>query len=503
LNSVDFGHRASANGVFDMHSGTSGAKPSDNTEDFDLIVAGFGPAALAIAIAIQDALESSQGKNPFGGLSRPPRVIFLEKQRGFAWHSGMLIPGAKMQISFIKDLATMRNPKSNFTFLNYLYTKNRLIQFCNLSTFLPSRVEFQDYLKWCAKHFDDVVSYGEEVVDIAPVSSNGSVGGFSVRSRNVQSQVVLERRARHVIVAVGGKPSIPAPFGAVDSPRVIHSSQYAHLAHKLLDDSTKPYRIAIIGGGQSAAEVFDNLHSRYPNCRTHLIFRAQALRPSDDSPFVNEIFDPARIPLFFKEPGSVRSTINSSNKNTNYGVVRLELIERIYETLYLQRLTCDSEEQWPHRMLTNAAITTVSSRSPDTVFLGFDWTPAAEFTASRREAFDYDLVVLATGYTHHGHEDMLRPVAIQAKQEQKKWAISEDYRLKIGGLNVSKDAGIWLQGCNEETHGVSSGQTGPFFLSPYSPHSLSSLSSLSSLPHTLVFILLLLTTNLLSSLTLF
>src|SRR6185436_3949510 len=113
--------------------------------------------------------------------------------------------------------------------------------------------------------------------------------------------------------------------------------------------------------------------------------RTRALRPSDDSPFVNEIFDPARIPLFFKEPVNVRCNINSSNKNTNYGVVRLELLERIYETLYLQRLTYESEEQWPYRILPNATVTKVASRSPDTVYLGVEWTHSSEFSACRQE----------------------------------------------------------------------------------------------------------------------
>ncbi len=74
----------------------------------DLICVGFGPASLAIAVALHDALEA-------GSLAPTPKVLFLEKQEHFAWHAGMLLPGAKMQISFMKDLATLRNPRSAFT----------------------------------------------------------------------------------------------------------------------------------------------------------------------------------------------------------------------------------------------------------------------------------------------------------------------------------------------------------------------------------------------------
>ena len=58
---------------------------------FDLVCIGFGPASLAIAVALHD-------------LSIPANVLFLERQPRFAWHAGMLLSGARMQISFLKDV---------------------------------------------------------------------------------------------------------------------------------------------------------------------------------------------------------------------------------------------------------------------------------------------------------------------------------------------------------------------------------------------------------------
>lgn len=98
----------------------------------DLVCVGLGPAALGIGVALQDACETSTAP-----LKYRPKVAFIERQASFAWHQGMQLPGAKMQISFIKDLATQRNPRSRFTFLNYLWTKGRLKQYSNLSTFGP------------------------------------------------------------------------------------------------------------------------------------------------------------------------------------------------------------------------------------------------------------------------------------------------------------------------------------------------------------------------------
>lgn len=252
-------------------------------EIHDLICVGFGPASLAIAIALDDAM----GNQP---LDRPsqwqPKVCFLERQQQFAWHAGMLLPGSKMQISFIKDLATLRNPRSEYTFLNYLHAHNRLTQFSNLGTFLPSRLEFEEYMRWCSTSFSDVVDYGQEVLEVVPEkqdSNNAKHNCFRVISRDVNTGAIRNRRAKNVVMAVGGKPKLPTCLPQSD-PRIIHSSAYCKSVPDQLNDKFRDYRIAVLGGGQSAAEIFHDLHSRYPNSKTRMIFKDTALRPSDDSP---------------------------------------------------------------------------------------------------------------------------------------------------------------------------------------------------------------------------
>ncbi|OXH82188.1 ornithine monooxygenase, partial [Burkholderia multivorans] len=80
----------------------------------------------------------------------------------------------RMQISFLKDLVTMRDPKSRYTFINYLFERGRLNEFINLKNFYPTRVEFHDYLSWVADAFDDRVHYGETVTAIEPVHGSGA-----------------------------------------------------------------------------------------------------------------------------------------------------------------------------------------------------------------------------------------------------------------------------------------------------------------------------------------
>jgi len=264
------------NGLGDFALQSRYVTPSDPQSVHDIVCIGFGPASVAIAVALHDALES-------GKMKQCPKVLFLEKQPQFAWHAGMLLPGAKMQISFIKDLASLRDPRSHFTFLNYLHKNGRLVDFTNLDTFLPARVEYEDYLRWCARHFEDVVRYHSEVVSVRPVQDDGPVKIFEVTSRNIKIGSTSTFRARNVIVAAGGQPSIPSILPA-RHPRVIHSSQFAQFAPKILGDKSAPVRVAVIGAGQSSAEIFSNIQNQYPNSKTCMIMRSEWLKPSDDSP---------------------------------------------------------------------------------------------------------------------------------------------------------------------------------------------------------------------------
>jgi L-ornithine N5-oxygenase len=254
----------------------------DDNEIHDLICVGFGPASLAIAVALNDEIENH---NPAVTAS-PPKVRFMERQEKFRWHAGMLLPGTKMQITFIKDLATLRNPRSQFTFLNYLHCNNRLVQFTNLGTFLPQRIEYEDYMRWCANHFDNVVDYRYDVhaVDVGRANpKTGAVEYFQIKATDRTFGVPILRRAKNVVIAVGGRPNIPKCLNT-NHPRVIHSSQYATTISQIFLAGTAPRTFAVIGAGQSAAEVFHNIPSLFPGSKSYLLIKGSALRPSDDSP---------------------------------------------------------------------------------------------------------------------------------------------------------------------------------------------------------------------------
>ena len=253
---------------------------SIETLEYDVIGLGFGPANLAIAVALEEDRRVREN-----GL----RYCFLEKKQAFEWHGGMLLDDSRMQISFLKDLATLRNPSSRYTFVNYLHQKRRLEAFINISTFTPSRLEYNDYLGWAAGHFADRVHYGEEVIAVEPVMDGGEVSRVKVISRLADGRT-RARITRNLVVSIGGEPAVPEIFRTLrEDGRVIHSAQYL----ERIQGVAEPRRIAVIGSGQSAAEIFTDLCGRFPTAEVSMVMRSQAMRPADDSPFVNEIFDPA------------------------------------------------------------------------------------------------------------------------------------------------------------------------------------------------------------------
>ncbi|KAG8626973.1 hypothetical protein KVT40_005918 [Elsinoe batatas] len=425
--------------------------PSD--ELHDLVCVGFGPASLAVAVALHDSFSNSSGGAPASAL---PKVSFLERQPQFAWHAGMQIPGAKMQISFLKDLATLRDPRSEFTFINYLHRNKRLTAFSNVGTFLPRRLEYEDYMRWCASAFESVVSYSQEVlsVDPEPSSSGKPARTFAVTSRDTNTGATTTLGTKHVLIAVGGRPKIPASLPQ-KSPRVIHSSQYQRFLATTSLDRASPLRIAVIGGGQSAAEIFSDIPNSFPASTSRLLIKASALRPSDDSPFVNEIFDPERVDGIYATPAQQRTAQIMQDKATNYGVVRIELLEHIYEELYTQRITVGNEEaEWPRRILPNRLVEG-AEEGDGTVRLRVKGADEKGKPVGEAEEMEVDLVFVASGYERDMHEWILKGCRGLLEKEEARFEVQRDYSVRFAGGKVADDAGVWLQGCNEKTHGLS------------------------------------------------
>ncbi|TFK29987.1 lysine/ornithine N-monooxygenase [Coprinopsis marcescibilis] len=410
-----------------------------STEDvYDLVGLGFGPANIAIAGALTEKWQQD--------VNFPiKKTLFVERHEVFRWHPGMLLPDAKMQISFMKDLATLRNPASPYTFLNYLHSEDRLISFINRGSTIPTRKEYSDYLSWAAnKVQQNGISclFGHEIIglDDAPEDT------IRVRYRNLKTGAESTIRTRDFIVSPGGLPRVPdfiEPF--TTNPRVIHSSAYALKigdALQSLSGLSRPLRIGVVGSGQSAAEVAIDVRNRLANVpaqgrhAVEMLIRKGSLKPSDDSPFANEIFDPASTDAWFSTPSkTLRERILSEYKQTNYGVVNPRTLETLYEIIYDQKLnsaisqrtkSCESSSPVivikPYTSISSIEPAAQSDQTKNELLLtpeGKTSETEQSFVLSTKHTISgtadsskYDIILYATGYQRNGWVNLLKHTGI-------------------------------------------------------------------------------------------
>ncbi len=404
---------------------------------YDLIGIGFGPSNLALALAIDEQCDQSE-------LS----ALFLEQKPHFQWHPNMLIPGTEMQISFLKDLVTLRNPSSPYTFLNYLKSVGRLSTFSNLRSFYPSRLEFNGYLAWVAEHLQRYARYSQHVTSVRPCGSEPYTL-FEVVSEHLVTGAVARFFARNLVIAPGGIPTVPFPLTSEpNSKRVWHSSAYLSKIAAFKADPAKPYRFSVIGKGQSAAEIMFDLHGSFPNATIDCVYRGFGLKPSDDSEFVNEIFDSNFVDFVHANPPDLQGDLMTQHYDTNYSVVDSDLIRRLYSIHYAEKVS--GRQRLFFRNL--STVTEVNEAAPGEehgVQIGY--TVA---TAPEQQSLRVDAAILATGYTYPNPPKVLAELKewIHMDAATGKAVVDRHYRMQT---DTRLSAGIYVQGCNESTHGLS------------------------------------------------
>jgi L-ornithine N5-monooxygenase len=172
--------------------------------------------------------------------------------------------------------------------------------------------------------------------------------------------------------------------------------------------------------------------------------------------------------------------------------VRLELIEQLYEKMYDQRREFGPDEsRWPHQILGGWDVVEadfIDGKDVEPIKLivrRINEPPERRSihglvtTTDSTATLGVDLVVAATGYRRNAHVDLLRdtwPLLPEMVAENtstdsfdcwvveteadsgsitRKLEVDREYRVRFAPGAVAFDAGIWLQGCCEGTHGVS------------------------------------------------
>lgn len=405
--------------------------PGDVTPVHDLIGIGFGPSNVAMAIAISE-------HNARTGSRDAVSAHFFEQQPRFGWHRGMLIDDATMQVSFLKDLVTLRNPTSEFSFLCYLKSKGRLVDFINHKNLFPLRVEFHDYFEWAAAQVADMVSYSHEVVGVTPVVRDGVVEYMDVTVRSGEGLVV--HRARNLVIGTGLRPLMPE--GVERGDRVWHNSDL--LARVAGLEGTSPERFVVVGAGQSAAENVAYLHRRFPEAEICAVFSRYGYSPADDSSFANRIFDPEAVDQYFTAPDETKRKLMDYHGNTNYAVVDIDLIDDLYRQAYQEKVLGTERLRF-----VNVSRLVGVEETPEKVS-----AQVKSLVTGEETALDADVVVFATGYSPVDPLGLLGEVAERClRDDEGRVRVERDYRI---ATDPDLRCGIYLQGGTEHTHGITS-----------------------------------------------
>lgn len=386
------------------------------TTALDLAGIGIGPFNLSLAAHL-DQIDSVEAR-------------FFDRTSRLAWHPGMMLPGVELQTSFLKDLVTATNPTSPWSFMAYLVAQKRFYEFLNADFSAIPRQEFASYLAWVGENLSSL-RFDREVEEV-----NFDGADFTLR---IDGETV---RARNLSVAVGLSPNIPGWAQSAYGERCFHNTQAAQRLERL-----KAGRIAVVGGGQSGAEVVLHLLSeRFSASEIEWISMRPNFLPLDDSPFTDELFTPQYVESFHALPHRRRETILDQQILAGDGA-STSTLQALYRRLYMIRHLSEdgmSVNLAPHREV--LSITRDGDEFQLIMRNGFD---------GAIEARTFDAVVLATGYAF-AVPDCMSPLLDRIELDER-----GNYRLNASfevDWNGPADRRIYALNAGRLSHGIAEPQ---------------------------------------------
>ena len=394
-------------------------------QDVELLAIGAGPSNLALAVALEELAPDDLARNS----------LLIERSDAVAWQQGLLLPWVTSQISFLKDLVTLRDPSSRFSFVNYLHSIGRLDEFINMGGLWPYRTEISSYLAWVAHSLAKVrLELGRECAEVTPRrDADGTVVGWLTRLADGSTI-----SSRYLVVAGGRDAHVPAPLAGLSADAVVHSTRYSHRLATL--DRDLQYRVAVVGGAQSAAEMFRALQDDLPNAQISWVMRGLGPGVLQSSKFTNEMYYPSFVDKVYGASAEAREAIWREMHRTNYSGVEPDLLDALYAERYVDRLNNRSRTS-----LVTMVDIVGGAPAPDGNGVVLD---LADRTTGKVARTPFDLVFLGTGF------DRRMPGLIRRIGDELGLAeitVNRAYRLELG---EPAEAACYLQGVNEATHGV-------------------------------------------------
>lgn len=397
----------------------------------DVLGIGFGPANLALAVALEEAPADARLE-----------AVFLEAKPSFVWHPGMLIEGSLLQITVLKDLVLVENPCSTFTFLNYLKIKGRLYDFLNLRDLFPTRVEFNDYLGWAADRLTHHVRYGRRVLAVQPEGDPDSPQLLRVIARDEATGEIEQYLTRHLVLAAGGEPWVPPGAQLRPGGRVIHPFEFKQRIAEF-GEREASYRFVVTGGGQSGGELFEYLLHHFPNADITATIRNFSYKPVDESDFTNRIFFPEWVDYYHQLPDEPRQRFFEELRGVNYAAIDHPLIRRIYRKLYEQKVLGRERA----RLLPFLELERVEEH-PEKVVVTY-----RHLQHGHAVTLEADALVLCTGFVWRKEHPLIESLAPWLERDPHGgYQVCRDYAIATAPGFSPK---IYLQGYCEQSHGIS------------------------------------------------
>ncbi len=388
---------------------------------YDFIAIGLGPFNLSLA-AMSATVEDLEG-------------LVLEQREAFNWHPGMMLESAHLQTPFMSDLVTMADPTHPLSFLNYKKEQGRLYAFYIREDFFLMRKEYNQYCRWAIEQLnsDRFKKSGIEFQQqVQHIEYDPEKEYYRIQTLNLANSETQYYASKKFILGTGPKPYFPKCCDPQDK-RILHTGDYLYRKAEL----QKQKSITIVGGGQSAAEIYYDLLQEIDtqDYQLNWVTRSARFFPLEYSKLTLEMTSPEYVDYFYSLPQEKRDQLIASQKNLYKGINQ-SLINEIYDLLYVKQLS----EAPDTRILSNAELLDCQSDG-NRLSLAFH-----QSEQDKHYRLQTDCVVLATGYKYQ-EPAFLAGVASQIHRDHKgRMAVNRDY-------SIDANKRIFVQNVELHTHG--------------------------------------------------
>ncbi|MEZ2339250.1 lysine N(6)-hydroxylase/L-ornithine N(5)-oxygenase family protein [Mucilaginibacter sp. RCC_168] len=384
---------------------------------YNLIGIGIGPFNLGLAALTEPIDEFS--------------TLFLDRSPAFDWHPGLMLSNATLQVPFMADLVTMADPTSRYSFLNFLKETNRLYKFFIRENFFILRKEYNVYCKWVAAQLSSCLfSRSVEAVEYIETAKH-----YKIKVTNSLTNQPEVYYAEKIVLGTGTEPRYPDFMKSIQSPNILHTSNYLYKKTDILQGKS----VAVIGSGQSAAEVFQDL---LPHTETGLqlswFSRPDRFFPMEYAKLTLELTSPEYVDYFHNMPAEKRKALLAKQPPLYKGI-NFELINQIFDTLY--EMSVDD---------TTLNVQLRPNSQLDGIKVNQDGSNELQFTqVQQQQAFTHqaDYAILATGYKYN------TPAFINGIQQR--IGVNEDGLFDVKrnySIDINGDE-IFVQNAELHTHG--------------------------------------------------